>query len=109
MICNDMADDPAGASGGIEAADRGVRDALALHLYPAVNCAANFGVTLWFVPASMAVVDPIEIVVAHGDRATLRLGDAFLKIDADHTRADVEVEEWPSRRSRPQVLWRHPR
>ena len=49
----------------------------------------------------MAVVDPIEIVVAHGDRATLRLGDAFLKIDADHTRADVEVEEWPSRRSRP--------
>ena len=39
----------------------------------------------------MAVVDQVEVVVAHRERATLRLGDVFLKIDADQTRTDVEV------------------
>jgi aminoglycoside phosphotransferase len=33
----------------------------------------------------------VEVVVAHNERATLRVGDAFLKIDADQTRIDVEV------------------
>src|SRR4051812_41361382 len=40
----------------------------------------------------MVDVDSIEVVVAHGDRATLRVGDVFLKIDADQTRTDVEVK-----------------
>jgi aminoglycoside phosphotransferase (APT) family kinase protein len=30
----------------------------------------------------------VEVVVAHSERATLRVGDVFLKIDADQTRAD---------------------
>jgi hypothetical protein len=34
----------------------------------------------------------VEVVVAHSERATLRVGDVFLKIDADQTRTDVEVE-----------------
>src|SRR6185312_3859281 len=57
----------------------------------------------------MAGVEEVEVVVAHNERATLRVGDVFLKIDADQTRADVEVEAMalapvPS----PQVLWRKP-
>jgi hypothetical protein len=40
----------------------------------------------------MAGVDEVEVVVAHDERATLRVGDVFLKIDADQTRTDVEVE-----------------
>jgi len=44
------------------------------------------------VPAMMADVEEIQVVVAHSDRATLRVGDVFLKIDADQTRTDVEVE-----------------
>ncbi len=34
----------------------------------------------------------VQVVVAHNERATLRVGDVFLKIDADQTRTDVEVE-----------------
>jgi aminoglycoside phosphotransferase (APT) family kinase protein len=57
----------------------------------------------------IAVVDEIEVVVAHSERATLRVGDVFLKIDADQTRGDVEVEAIamvpvPT----PEVLWRKP-
>ncbi|MGA8725200.1 MAG: hypothetical protein WB565_09150, partial [Acidimicrobiales bacterium] len=60
-------------------------------------------------PAIMADVDEVEVVVAHNERATLRVGDVFLKIDADQTRTDVEVEAMalapiPS----PEVLWRQP-
>lgn len=40
----------------------------------------------------MADVEEVEVVVAHNERATLRVGDVFLKIDADQTRTDVEVE-----------------
>jgi len=40
----------------------------------------------------MADVDEVEVVVAHNERATLRVGDVFLKIDSDQTRTDVEVE-----------------
>jgi aminoglycoside phosphotransferase len=51
----------------------------------------------------------VEVIVAHDERATLRVGDVFLKIDADQTRTDVEVEAMamvpiPT----PQVLWRNP-
>ena len=40
----------------------------------------------------MAGVEEVEVVVAHHERATLRVGGVFLKIDADQARADVEVE-----------------
>jgi hypothetical protein len=33
----------------------------------------------------------VEVVLAHTERATLRVGDVFLKIDSDQTRTDVEV------------------
>jgi aminoglycoside phosphotransferase (APT) family kinase protein len=51
----------------------------------------------------------VEVVVAHRERATLRVGDAFLKIDADQGRTDREVEAMrlapvPT----PRVLWRKP-
>ncbi|SOD66821.1 Phosphotransferase enzyme family protein [Streptomyces zhaozhouensis] len=49
------------------------------------------------------------MVVAHSERATLRVGDVFLKVDADQARIDVEVEalalvSLPT----PRVLWRRP-
>lgn len=49
------------------------------------------------------------MVVAHSERATLRVGDVFLKADADQARIDVEVEAMalvpvPT----PKVLWRKP-
>jgi len=60
-------------------------------------------------PATMADVAEVEVVVAHNERVTLRVGDVFLKIDADQTRTDVEVEAMamvpiPT----PEVLWRKP-
>src|SRR5881394_1990908 len=57
----------------------------------------------------MAVVDEVKVVVAHDERATLRVGDVFLKIDADQTRTDVEVEAMAlAPIPTPQVLWRRP-
>jgi aminoglycoside phosphotransferase (APT) family kinase protein len=57
----------------------------------------------------MAGVDEIEVVVAHSERATLRVGDVFLKIDADQTRTDVEVEAMAlAPIPTPEVLWRKP-
>jgi len=57
----------------------------------------------------MASVEEVEVVVAHNERATLRVGDVFLKIDADQTRTDVEVAAMgmapvPT----PEILWRKP-
>jgi Ser/Thr protein kinase RdoA (MazF antagonist) len=57
----------------------------------------------------MAGVEEVEVVVAHHERATLRVGDLFLKIDADQARIDVEVEAMmmapvPT----PEILWRQP-
>ena len=44
---------------------------------------------------------------AHGDRVTLRVGDVFLKIDADQTRTDVEVEAMTMAPvATPRILWR---
>jgi aminoglycoside phosphotransferase (APT) family kinase protein len=39
----------------------------------------------------MPDVEEVEVVVAHHERATLRVGEVFLKIDADQTRTDVEI------------------
>src|SRR4051812_13745610 len=57
----------------------------------------------------MADVEEVEVVVAHNERATLRVGDMFLKIDADRTRTDVEVEAMAMAPiPTPEVLWRKP-
>src|SRR5438067_8089629 len=57
----------------------------------------------------MADVEEVEVVVAHSERATLRVGDVFLKIDADQTRADVEVEAMAiAPVPTPKILWRKP-
>jgi aminoglycoside phosphotransferase (APT) family kinase protein len=49
----------------------------------------------------------VEVVVAHSERATLRVGDVFIKIDADQTRTDVEVEAMAMAPvPTPRVLWR---
>ncbi len=57
----------------------------------------------------MADVEEVEVVVAHQDRAALRVGDVFLKIDADQTRADVEVEAMAMAPvPTPEILWRRP-
>ncbi|MCU1367306.1 MAG: aminoglycoside phosphotransferase [Ilumatobacteraceae bacterium] len=57
----------------------------------------------------MTDMEKVEVVVAHDERATLRVGDVFLKIDGDRTRLDVEVEAMgmvpvPT----PEILWRKP-
>jgi hypothetical protein len=39
-----------------------------------------------------ADVEEVEVVVAHSERATLRVGDVFLKSDADQTRTDVDLD-----------------
>jgi hypothetical protein len=57
----------------------------------------------------MADVEEVEIVVAHRERATVRVGDVFLKIDTDQTRTDVEVEAMAlAPIPTPKVLWRKP-
>ncbi|HLK01118.1 MAG TPA: phosphotransferase [Streptosporangiaceae bacterium] len=51
----------------------------------------------------------VEVVVAHHECATLRVGDVFLKIDADQARTDVEVEAMARAPiPTPEVLWRKP-
>src|SRR5579859_4932416 len=57
----------------------------------------------------MADVEQVEVVVAHQERATLRVGDVFLKIDADQRRIDVEVAAMAlAPIPTPRVLWRKP-
>ena len=54
-------------------------------------------------------MEEVEVVVAHNERATLRVGDVFLKIDPDQTRTDVEVEAMAMAPiPTPEVLWRKP-
>jgi aminoglycoside phosphotransferase len=57
----------------------------------------------------MADVEEVEVVVAHNERATLRVGDVFLKVDADQTNTDVEVAAMAMAPiPTPEVLWRKP-
>ena len=57
----------------------------------------------------MADVEVVEVIVAHHECATLRVGDVFLKIDADQTRTDVEVAAMAlAPIPTPEVLWRKP-
>lgn len=54
-------------------------------------------------------VPDIEVVVAHSERATLRVGSVFLKVDADQARMDVEVDAMARAPvPTPQILWRNP-
>ncbi|HEY1741086.1 MAG TPA: phosphotransferase [Acidimicrobiia bacterium] len=54
-------------------------------------------------------MERVEVVVAHQHCATLRVGDVFLKVDADQTRTDVEVEAMAlAPIPTPEVLWRRP-
>ncbi|WUI10734.1 aminoglycoside phosphotransferase family protein [Kineococcus sp. NBC_00420] len=54
-------------------------------------------------------MEQVEVVVAHQERATLRVGDIFLKIDADRARTDVEMAAMAlAPVPTPQVLWRNP-
>jgi aminoglycoside phosphotransferase (APT) family kinase protein len=57
----------------------------------------------------MAGMEDVEVVVAHQERATLRVGEVFLKIDSDQSRTDVEVEAMAlAPIPTPEVLWRKP-
>jgi hypothetical protein len=57
----------------------------------------------------MAGVREVEVVVAHHECATVRVGDVFLKIDADQARTDIEVEAMAMAPiPTPEVLWRKP-
>jgi len=57
----------------------------------------------------MAYVEQVELVLANNDRVTLRVGDVFLKIDADQARTDVEVEAMAlAPVPTPAILWRKP-
>ncbi|WSQ06499.1 aminoglycoside phosphotransferase family protein [Streptomyces sp. NBC_01231] len=54
-------------------------------------------------------MDEVKVVVAHSERATLRVGDVFLKVDADQARIDVEVEAMSlAPVPTPEVLWHKP-
>ncbi len=57
----------------------------------------------------IAHVEEVQVVVAHRDRATLRVGDVFLKIDTDQARADAEVDAMTMAPvPTPAILWRRP-
>ncbi|WP_460578706.1 phosphotransferase family protein [Humibacter ginsengisoli] len=57
----------------------------------------------------MTDVDQVEVVVAHSQRATLRVGDVFLKVDGDPSHADVEVQAMAMAPApTPPVLWHRP-
>jgi aminoglycoside phosphotransferase (APT) family kinase protein len=57
----------------------------------------------------MGGVEDVEVVVAHSERATLRVGDVFLKVDGDQTRIDVEVAAMAMAPiPTAEVLWRKP-
>jgi Ser/Thr protein kinase RdoA (MazF antagonist) len=54
-------------------------------------------------------VEEIEVIVAHNERATLRVGDVFLKIDGDQTRTDIEVQAMAMAPiPTAEILWRKP-
>jgi aminoglycoside phosphotransferase (APT) family kinase protein len=54
-------------------------------------------------------VAEVKVVVAHHQCATLRVGDVFLKVDADQTRTDVEVEAMAlAPIPTPRIRWRKP-
>lgn len=54
-------------------------------------------------------MDEVEVVVAHSERVTIRVGDTFLKVDPDQTRIDAEVAAMTAAPiPTPEILWRKP-
>jgi aminoglycoside phosphotransferase (APT) family kinase protein len=54
-------------------------------------------------------VDEVEVVVAHQERATLRVGDVFLKVDGDRAATERELEAMAlAPVPTPEVLWHRP-
>ncbi len=54
-------------------------------------------------------MEEVEVVVAHSERATLRVGEVFLKIDSDRARTDREVEAMSlAPVPTAEILWRRP-
>jgi len=54
-------------------------------------------------------VDEVQIVVAHSERTTLRVGDVFLKVDGNQTNLDVEVSAMAlAPVPTPEILWHNP-
>ena len=54
-------------------------------------------------------MDEVEVVVAHSERATLRVGSTFLKIDADQERIDREARAMAlATIPTAEILWRRP-
>jgi aminoglycoside phosphotransferase (APT) family kinase protein len=57
----------------------------------------------------MADVDEVQVVVAHQERATLRVGDVFVKIDADQAGVDREVQAMTAAPiPTAEILWHKP-
>ena len=57
----------------------------------------------------MPDVEEVVVVVAHHERATLRVGEVFLKIDADQTNTDIEVKAMTMAPvPTPEILWWKP-
>lgn len=58
---------------------------------------------------AIGATQQVEIVVAHAERATLRVGDVFVKIDSDQARLHVEVDAMAMAPiPTPRVLWHEP-
>ncbi|MFC8384507.1 phosphotransferase family protein [Nocardia sp. NPDC057272] len=54
-------------------------------------------------------MEALEVVVAHHERATVRVGEVFLKVDTDQVRTDVEVAAMAAAPiPTPEILWREP-
>jgi aminoglycoside phosphotransferase (APT) family kinase protein len=54
-------------------------------------------------------MEDVEVIVAHSQRATLRVGDVFLKVDTDRAHADVEMKAMAMAPvPTPSVLWCEP-
>ncbi|NUT32178.1 MAG: aminoglycoside phosphotransferase family protein, partial [Hamadaea sp.] len=54
-------------------------------------------------------MEKVEVVVAHSQRATLRVGDVFLKVDGDPAHADIEARAMAlAPIPTPAILWRAP-
>jgi aminoglycoside phosphotransferase (APT) family kinase protein len=74
---------------------------------PSVSACGLQAATVGIVAEIMADVEEVQVVVAHHERVTLRVGDVFLKIDGDQTRTDIEVEAMAlAPIPTPKVLWR---
>ncbi|WP_245717252.1 phosphotransferase [Nocardia jejuensis] len=57
----------------------------------------------------MTGMEAVEIVVAHHQRATVRVGDTFLKIDSDQARIDAECAAMLAAPiPTPEIMWRKP-